>query len=168
MDTEVFLRLMIDCPSISSSVSLRPAQYSWSNIYKENGTDTVYKPKIQACQVITDGFTRYRFTNVCQSCKNAYSILVSGTLLIKKTYLCPFCLAKQIFAFEDIKDYVTKYHPEFTGGNVLDKNIEFRNIRKKINLAYTDNTIPMMAGHLSQDTLFALNQVITNMLLSSK
>jgi SAM-dependent methyltransferase len=168
MDTEVFLRLMIDCPSISPSVSLRPSLYPWCEIYMEKGIDTIYKPKTQGCQVITDGFTRYQFTNVCQSCKNAYSVLVSGTLLIKKSYLCPFCLAKQIFSFKDIKDYVTQYHAEFIGGTVLDKHMEFRNIRKKVNLAYTDNTIPMVAGHLGQETLFTLNHLIVNKLLSLK
>jgi len=168
MDEEVFLRFMIDCPSISSSVSLRPSRYPWSKIYKKSGIDTICSPEIQGCQVITDGFMRYRFTTVCQSCKNEYTILVSGTLLIKKRHLCPFCLAKQIFVFEDIKDYVTKNHPEFADGNFLDKHFKFLDIRENINLAYTDNTIPMMAGHLCQDTVYTLNQLITNMLLLSK
>jgi len=169
MDEEIFLRLSMNCKLENSSLSLLQTNYDWVKKYKKQGIDIVYYPEIQNCQVITtSGHTVYKFMTLCQSCKNIYRINVKGTLLIKKLYLCPFCLAKQLLTFENIKIFIEKQYPELINEQVIYKDIQFLKLREKVNFGYFDSSIPKLALYLNQDLIFALNQLIVNKILTAK
>ena len=165
MDEEVFLRLKLDCNSDIPSVSLRQTNYEWIRKYKEKKVDLFYRPAIKNCQIATGTYTSYKFILICQCCGEKYPVNVNGTLLIKKFCLCPRCLAKQLFTFEDIRNYIKIKHPEFISKEVYQKDLQFLLFREKINYAYFNNSIPVLAAFLNQDLIFALTELVTNEML---
>lgn len=168
-DEEVSLRIKINFPNIRiPAIQLKPSQYSWTRTYQEKGIDRIFTPEIRKCQIVTDGFTRYTFTNLCPSCNKLHFVQIRGTLLVNKMVICGHCLCKIMVKFTAIRDFIFAHHNEFIGRSVYNYHMDFMKLKNRINGGYKDASVPLMATQLGQDTTFLLNQIVSNMMLLKK
>lgn len=147
-----------------SRLQVVPATYSWLHCFKEDLEDRIHVPPMTGCNVVNNARTYYHFGLECPCCGQEYSLCLVGSLLVHKEFLCPVCLARQLVTAENIRDYVTRTHPALTGDVIYPSTLAFLELRGRLD---SDQSLSPVARQLSQDTSFAINQLIINEEMSS-
>jgi SAM-dependent methyltransferase len=169
LDEEIVLRLELALPDLSlEGIAITPTGFGWVKRYREERLDPEYAPDLKRIEIINDARSFYYFTAHCASCGQEYTLEVRGTLLVKKTYLCPLCLARQCLHFGAIQAFIRRVHPDLLIPEVERYNQRNRELRTSLNRFHGDEAFPWLVRAMNQDAIFALNQLLIRELFTQE
>jgi hypothetical protein len=166
IDSNILLRLKLCFPN---DETIRRCKLDvtkggeWLQVYLEEKIDKPFPANIKSWNLTCgDGRTTYDLTLECLSCRQQHFASLQMFFLIRRTYLCPFCLSRQHLDYEILKTYFeSNEFKQQLANDVEGYNDWFRKTRMELNTDFfTAQKYPELCQYLNIDYMFIINQLL--------